>query len=294
MPDLKLLRIYVSVARHQGFSRAQQELNLTTSAISTYMSQLETQVGFTLCQRGRGGFKLTEKGEMLLGEAQRLLADIEGFKAYTALLKGDMAGTLKMGVLDSTVTDKGLALPTVIGEFCKRYPSVHLSLFVKSPYELQDAVLSNELDLAVGFFPARANGLMYYPLYREQLWLYCSDQHPLFAQKRVSESAVTEYSTVRHRYWSQTELGRLGFNRSVATVESMEAQLILILSGAYTGYLPEHYAQPWVDQGRLKVLLPSAFGYQSQFSLAVRRGRSREPHLQTIRELLQSKSSRRK
>ena len=41
LPDLKLLRIFVSVVRHQGFANAQQELNLSTSAISTYMSQLE-------------------------------------------------------------------------------------------------------------------------------------------------------------------------------------------------------------------------------------------------------------
>ena len=41
LPDLKLLRIFVSVVRHQGFANAQQELNVDP-AISTYMSQLET------------------------------------------------------------------------------------------------------------------------------------------------------------------------------------------------------------------------------------------------------------
>ena len=36
MPDLKLLRLFACVVRHQGFAAAQQELNLSTSAISTY------------------------------------------------------------------------------------------------------------------------------------------------------------------------------------------------------------------------------------------------------------------
>ena len=53
------------------------------------------------------------------------------------------------------------------------------------------------------------------------------------------------------------KLARHGFKHSAATVESMEAQLILVLSGAYIGYLPEHYAQSWVEQGRLRVLLPA-------------------------------------
>jgi len=35
LPDLKLLRIFVSVVRQQGFAAAQQELNLSTSAISS-------------------------------------------------------------------------------------------------------------------------------------------------------------------------------------------------------------------------------------------------------------------
>lgn len=56
LPDLRLLRIFAAVVRHQGFAAAQQELNLSTSAISTYMSQLENQLGIVLCHRGRGGF----------------------------------------------------------------------------------------------------------------------------------------------------------------------------------------------------------------------------------------------
>lgn len=54
LPDLKLLRIFISVVRHQGFANAQRELNLSTSAISTYMSQLEGALGIVLCHRGRG------------------------------------------------------------------------------------------------------------------------------------------------------------------------------------------------------------------------------------------------
>jgi DNA-binding transcriptional LysR family regulator len=38
-----------------GFANAQHELNLSTSAISTYMSQLEAALGLVLCHRGRAG-----------------------------------------------------------------------------------------------------------------------------------------------------------------------------------------------------------------------------------------------
>ncbi|MCY1404165.1 LysR substrate binding domain protein [compost metagenome] len=68
----------------------------------------------------------------------------------------------------------------------------------------------------------------------------------------------------------------------------MEAQLILVLSGAYIGYLPEHYAQPWVEQKRLRTLLPATFGYQAPFSMILRRGRAKEPLILTFRDLLRA------
>ena len=286
LPDLKLLRIFACVVRHQGFAAAQQELNLSTSAISTYMSQLETQLGLVLCHRGRGGFSLTSKGELFHQETLRLLAELEGFERYSAALKGELRGTLNLGVLDSTVSDPALPLADVIGAYSKEHPAVHLHLSVLSPAQLQLGLQENRLDLAIGAFSVRMNGLMYQALYREQHWLYCSDRHELFEQRRIPAEVITQQRMVGRGYWSQAELARHGFKHSAATVESMEAQLILVLSGAYIGYLPEHYAQFWADQKRLKVLLPTTFGYQAPFSLALRRGRSREPLIQSIRDRL--------
>ncbi|MCD5997249.1 LysR family transcriptional regulator [Pseudomonas sp. CDFA 602] len=289
MPDLKLLRIFASVVRNQGFAAAQQELNLSTSAISTYMSQLETQLGLVLCHRGRGGFSLTSKGELFHQETLRLLSELEGFERYSAALKGELRGTLNLGVLDSTVSDSALPLADVIGAYSKEHPAVHLHLSVLSPAQLQLGLLENRLDLIIGAFSIRMNGLMYQALYREQHWLYCSDRHELFEQRRIPAQLIAQQRMVGRGYWSQSELARHGFKDSAATVESMEAQLILVLSGAYIGYLPEHYAQFWVDQKRLKVLLPTTFGYQAPFSLALRRGRAREPLIQSFRDRLKAR-----
>ena len=165
---------------------------------------------------------------------------------------------------------------------------MHLHLSVMSPYELQLGVQDNRLDLAIGAFSTRMSGLVYMPLYREQHWLYCSNRHPLFNERRIPEQVITQQRMVGRGYWSQAELARHGFKHSAATVESMEAQLILVLSGAYIGYLPEHYAQAWADKGDLRVLLPATFGYQAPFSMIMRRGRSREPLIQTFRDLLKA------
>ncbi|QTF06787.1 LysR family transcriptional regulator [Brenneria izadpanahii] len=290
LPNLRLLHIFATVAKHQGYARAQQELNLTISAISNYMSELEEKLGFVLCRRGRGGFALTPKGEAFLQQTLYLMNNLENFDRYTATLQGEQGGILRLGVLDATVTDPVLSIADAIGRFSDRFPLVHINLQIKSPHALLQGILDNELDVAVGNFPLQGNSVIAHPLYREQHWLYCSDQHELFDVAHPKAAHVAQMRMVTRSYWSSSDLGKRGFKQSTATVESMEAQLLLILSGKYIGYLPEHYALPWVQRRRLRALLPTDYGYQAPFSLIFRRGRSKEALIRAIRDLLRSAS----
>ena len=289
-PNLRLMHIFVTVAKHQGFASAQQDLTLTVSAIRNYMSELEEKLGFVLCRRGRGGFALTPKGEAYLQQSMTLLNTLENFERYTASLRGEQGGTLNLGVIDSTITDPMLPITDAIGQFSDLFPLVHLNLQIKNPNALLHGILNNELDIAVGTFSLQGNSVVSHPLYREQHWLYCSDQHELFGVRHPTVAHISQMRMVTRSYWSAADLGKKGFKQSVASVESMEAQLMLILSGKYIGYLPEHYALPWVQQQRLRALLPTDYGYQAPFSLIFRRGRSKEILIRTLRDLLRSAS----
>lgn len=284
--NIKLLEVFVSVVQHQGYSGAQQDLNLTTSAISNYMSELESYLGFVLCQRGRSGFSLTEKGQQFLQQAVRLLDELDIFEQHAETLKQDMGGTFRIAVLDATVMDSTLSLPNLLRRFNEQFPAVHLNLQIRSPYEQVQGILNNQLDLAVGNYPSNTNNVIEEKLYREQHWLFCSNEHPLFGERRISQEQIVGCGLVTRSYWNNKDLRKHGFGHSTATVESMEAQLALILSGKFVGYLPEHYAQPFIKEGRLRPLLPSQFGYQAPFSLICRRGRSREVFIRTMRRLL--------
>ena len=54
--DLDVLRSFVCGVESGSFAAAADKLARSTSAISTYMSQLEASLGLVLCHRGRGGF----------------------------------------------------------------------------------------------------------------------------------------------------------------------------------------------------------------------------------------------
>ncbi len=72
--DLRLLKVFMTVVDSGGYTAAQAELNVGTSTISNHMSKLEERLGARLCQRGRIGFQLTDKGEFVYQAARRLFA----------------------------------------------------------------------------------------------------------------------------------------------------------------------------------------------------------------------------
>jgi LysR family transcriptional regulator, transcriptional activator for bauABCD operon len=78
----------------------------------------------------------------------------------------------------------------------------------------------------------------------------------------------------------------IGHRGAEATVETMEAQLILILSGEFVGYLPAHYAEAWVDRGKLCCLNDGGFSYGSTFFAASQSAGTENPLVRRFLSIL--------
>ena len=71
IPSLTALRAFEAVVRMKNFKAAAMELNVTPSAISHQIKQLEDDLGCSLMSRGRGGFELTQEGLELSNTVRR-------------------------------------------------------------------------------------------------------------------------------------------------------------------------------------------------------------------------------
>ncbi|MNF47366.1 putative hydrogen peroxide-inducible protein activator [compost metagenome] len=273
--DLKLLRVYSTIVKCGGFSAAQATLNVAQSTISEQMGHLETRLGVKLCERGRSGFRLTEQGQAIYEATQRLLGAVEDFCVDADVLKRQVSGTLNLGVIDTTITDPACPLKQTTQRFVQRGHDVHLQVYIGTPAELEERVLDGRLHLAVGHFPLRVPGMHYSPLYQEHHGFYCGRNHALFGDQvpkvnlleRIAASRVVARGYLQHR-----DLQALGVDKAAATVDNVEAQAMLILSGAYAGFLPEHYARQWVENGELEHLEPGRLRLLSAFEIITRRG----------------------
>lgn len=282
--DIRLLRVFDAVVRHRGFAAAQAELNVSQSTISSQISALEDRLGVTLCRRGRAGFRLTQKGEAVHAAVVRLLAAMDGFVSETAGLRGNLTGTLRIGVVDSVVTDPDFRLPEAIAALEAQSPAIRFDLAQCSPQELQSRVLDGVLHLGIGSFPHKVKGLRYQHLYDETNYLYCARNHRLWAVEdaQLSPDFVASLRVVGRSYWREDHWNNRDFPNSTAMAQGLEQQLIMILSGAFIGYMPQHAAAPWVAQGRLRPILPDEFIYRCGFDAVTRSGVYLSPLTQAL------------
>lgn len=273
--DLRLLQVFDAIVRHGGFAAAESELNVNVSTISSHMAALEERLGFRLCQRGRVGFSLTEKGEAVHKAAGQVFKALADFESEIDALRGRLSGELRIGLVDSLATDPLCRLPQAVAAFRRHAGQVTLALHQDRPQDLQRKVLDGSYHCGLGGFPHRLSGLNHRPLCEEQHFLYVGRGHPLFDEpdERLSLDRLRAFATVHRGYWPETShWGGLSIGPTAATVHQIEPQLMLILSGAFTGLLPDHYAAPWVRRGRLRALLPAQVSYRCTITLITRKG----------------------
>jgi DNA-binding transcriptional LysR family regulator len=272
--DLRLLRVFTTIVECNGFSAAQAELNISQSTISNHMIALEERLRSKLCQRGRSGFELTDHGRVVYEAALRLFAALDEFSSETESLHGMLTGGLRIGVVDNTVTDPHAPVAEALRRFSKRPNNVSIKLVVDSPPGLQRQVVDRRIDLAIFGYAPRLPNLRYQNLYTESSALYCGEGHPLFEkdESELTVDMIRDHAFASRSYWCNRDLERIGLVKTSASVEQMEAQLMLVLSGAFLAFLPMHYAQAWVEKGRLTPILVEETSYAVRFQLATRKG----------------------
>ncbi len=126
--DLRLLRIFTTVVDCNGFQKAQIALNIAQSTLSSHITSLEAKLGSKLCERGRGGFKLTRAGQETYDAIEALLRSIEGFEARMGRVHGTRSQVLRITTIDTLVTYRDIALDAAIAAFHDDYPDVAIDL----------------------------------------------------------------------------------------------------------------------------------------------------------------------
>lgn len=144
LPPLPWLRAFEAAARHQSFTAAAQELNLTQAAVSHQVRSLEKYLGVALFERLARTLRLTEIGSAYLPPLRQSFDDIA---AATAGLFGPVGR--RTLVIRAPVSFVSLWLASRIHRFTEAYPTITLRI-VSSVWAHAPAEEGSDVDIRFG------------------------------------------------------------------------------------------------------------------------------------------------
>lgn len=273
--ELRLLRVFAAIVHHGGFSAAQASLGMTQATISTHMRHLEERLGLRLCERGRSGFLLTDEGRQVHAATLDLFGSIDQFQSRLGEAQGELTGSLKFGTVDAMVTNRALNLQGALAEFHRLAPRVRLEIDVAAPQLLYQGLLDGSYQIVLMPFwsslPAHFRSQGIFP---ETQRLYCARGHALFdvPDARITIPMLEAQPFAGRTHMTDATICGVNFAWAAATPH-MEGTLLLLLSGAYIGFLPDHYAEQSVRSGALRPILPGRMTFEDNFHIAYARKR---------------------
>lgn len=121
---LRQLRLLLAVADTGSISKAAEVLHVTQPTASMQLKALSEQIGLPLHEVIGKRVHLTEAGERLVDTARTMQEAWESFVQQADALRGLSQGRLRVAV----VSTAKYFMPRLIGQFCRNYPGIDLSL----------------------------------------------------------------------------------------------------------------------------------------------------------------------
>jgi DNA-binding transcriptional LysR family regulator len=181
------LRCFQAVIETGGFSRAAERLDLSQSAVSQTIANLEHRLGTVLLRRGHPP-QLTEAGIRLLRFAEKVLNEERETLADIAQIKSGALSTLSLALAPATNARFGVAL---LRDFCERNPLTRLKVVVAPSREIVHGVSDGRWELGFGPFQhSMPEYFSFHPCFPETRRLMIAADHPARAALRKDPVAA--------------------------------------------------------------------------------------------------------
>lgn len=185
--QLASLKVFCDVARHRSFSQAAQANDITQSAVSHIVSQLERRMDVQLVDRSTRPLQLTSPGQAYFEGCRALLDQYEELEAGIRKAQIDLAGVVEVAAIYSVgLSDMG----EVVKTFSVAQPRAQIHIEYLHPDRVYERVLDGSADIGLVSFPQKSAKLIALPWRDEEMMLVCSPQHPLADRESVSPADI--------------------------------------------------------------------------------------------------------
>lgn len=145
--DIKQLKFLVALERTRHFGLAATDCHVTQPTLSMRLRDLEDELGLELIRRNQRFLGFTPAGERILAWAHNLLDAEAGLYAEAAACRGQLVGTLRLGVVPLA----GLDPIRLVELLFASHPQMRFQLFALSSEQILEQLTRNQLDLGLAY-----------------------------------------------------------------------------------------------------------------------------------------------
>jgi DNA-binding transcriptional LysR family regulator len=194
------LRYFLAVGEEQHYGRAAERLGVAQPALSRQIRDLERELGSTLFDRLPRGVKLSAAGKLFLGDARRILQEVQGAKLRAERVARGQAGTLRVGFVEA-LSWHGV-VPDSFRRFRRLHPDAELDLHPMLSNQQMEAVRSGKLDAGFIFSLEEPDGdVAQLQVARYKLMLAAPHGHALTRIKRLRLRDLRDASFICVHRW---------------------------------------------------------------------------------------------
>lgn len=283
------LQVFVSVAREGTVIAAANTLNLSQSATSQALSDMEKQLGAVLFERLGRRLRLNPLGEFLLPRAEHLLDGMAAFVAAAEEPDGGLRGTLQVS---ASTTVGAYVLPALVGDFCTANASADVRMRLRNTQMVMADLLRLDADMGVIEGVCHEPRLVSQAWRSDQLLVICAPDHPLARQGQLRVGEVGEQEWILREPGSGTRrvfeaavrhhTERLTIRMELAQNDAIKQA---VMAGLGLGCLSQLSVAGELERGEL-VALRTPLNLARSFSLVWHPERYRSPLWQAFKVYL--------
>ena len=290
--SLKQIRYFIAAAETGQVSQAAVELNVSQSAVTAAIQQLEAVLDLRLFDRNPAGVTLTPGGARFLLHARNIMAAVEEAMQVPRASPDATSGRVRVGV---SYTVAGYFLPRHHARFHRNFPQVEVELFEAPRAAIEQALVDGSLDIAVILVSnlEATDRLQSEILMRSRRRLWTTPEHALLKAASVGLADVAHHPYVMltvdeagltaGRYWARTPHEP----DIVFRTSSVEAVRSMVAAGMGITILSDMVYRPWSLEGqRIETRLLLDDIPTMDVGLAWVRGRPMEPATRAFHDFL--------
>jgi DNA-binding transcriptional LysR family regulator len=290
------LKLFKDIAQTRSFSKGAALNDVSQSAASQHVQDLERSLGTILLDRSTRPLVVTAAGQLYSEFCRDVLRRKEEFEVALERLKQEVEGAVRVASIYSV----GLSeMEQLEEEFSRRQPKAHLTVEYLRPEKVYSAVLADEADLGLVSYPEPSREITVIPWRQEEMVLAVAPDHPLAQRGRITPQDLdgADFVGFDDELPIRREVDRFLREHEIEVTQTLHfdnLQMIkeAVAHGAGISILPARIMRDEVKQGRLVAIPLAASELYRPLGIIHRKKKRFHPAAQAFLELLREPESK--